>query len=317
MKPITTRQPLWCSTTAIISMLIIAPAAFAAVTDATKSEKSDAPVVQMESSVAAGAADAAEPPSPDAPPKSTSEEKPASGDTQAAPQTEPTEAGHVAEKTEPAPADPGSASPESSAETSPVTTQKEVAAPYEIPEGTGEKESFHRHLFHLSYDMAVPTGDTWENIGAFSPRGMTFEYRFHFTPNIAIGALIGWNKFDIKEKGTFEYDNVTITGTQIRAMDSMHISFAFRYNILPVDSLVVPYLGADTGAYHVWRMTDFGWWNLADTYWHFGFAPGIGAIINLRSLTFLVGSKFHMAVKTQDTPSETYVTFNIGVGFPY
>jgi hypothetical protein len=143
---------------------------------------------------------------------------------------------------------------------------------------------------------------------------MAVEYRFYITPHLAAGALMGWNSFDVKERGTFIYDNVTITGTQIRAMEAMHISGSFHYNFLPSERLAVPFLGLDLGAYHLWRSIDFGWWNVTTSDWHFGIAPGLGVVLNLAGVSLLLGSKFHWAVKTSNADNEMYVTFNIGVG---
>ena len=177
-----------------------------------------------------------------------------------------------------------------------------------------ESPKYAKHAFLLTYDMAVPVGDTWRFVGAFSPSGCTFDYRYHFTPHLAAGALIGWNSFEIKERGTFIYDNVTVTGTQIRSLDVMHFGANFHANFLPVSARAVPYVGLDLAAYHTWRLTDFGWWSAGQSDWHFGVAPSLGVLVHLPGITLVLGSKFQAAVKTSRADSEMYVSFNIGVG---
>lgn len=196
----------------------------------------------------------------------------------------------------------------------PIDPAVHIAAFPAEPTENPEPPKYEKHAFLLTYDMAVPVGDTWKYVGAFSPAGCTFDYRYHFTPRLAVGAVIGWNSFDIKEKGTFVYDNITVTGTQIRSLDVMHFGANFHANILPISSRAVPFVGMDIAAYRTWRVTDFGWWSTGQNDWHFGFAPALGVLLHLPGITVILGSKFQMAVKTGNADSETYVSFNIGVG---
>jgi hypothetical protein len=162
--------------------------------------------------------------------------------------------------------------------------------------------------------MAVPVGDTWDYVGKFSPQGISFNYRFQFTPRLAVGAIVGWNNFHIKESGAFNYDPITITGTQTRSLDVFHFGGCFNYNFLPIGKMAVPYVGIDLAAYHIWQMTDFGWWTAGSNSWHFGFAPALGGLLHLPTVTLMFGSKFQMAVQTDSADQEMYVSFNIGAG---
>jgi hypothetical protein len=170
-----------------------------------------------------------------------------------------------------------------------------------------------RHMFIIAYNMAIPVGNTRDFTSSFSPRGMGFEYRFHITPKIAVGALFNWQAFETKETGTTVRDNLTVNGTRIKVMESMPISASFVYNFLPVNSTLVPFAGVDLGAYRLWKSINFGWTSFVDDEWHFGIAPKIGILFSLGKIPFFIGSKFNLLVRTKDNPANYYVGLEIGI----
>jgi hypothetical protein len=231
--------------------------------------------------------------------------------TEAAAQQPVTEAAARQPVTEPA-AQPAATSDTSSQAASSKAPIDPVASTAETM--AAEKKDRSRYAFILSYDMAVPVGPTRQDISAFSPKGMTLEFRYHLTPYVAVGGLVGWNKFEDKKQDTYVNDNVTFTGTQIRTLRAVHISGSVRYNFLPIDKRAVPFIGLDLGAYFLERKVDLGWWKNSDGDWHFGVAPGLGAIINISKVFLLLGTKFHYVAQTSQGDDEMYVTFNIGIG---
>jgi hypothetical protein len=170
-------------------------------------------------------------------------------------------------------------------------------------------------MIYAAWDMALPVGSTWDHVDEFSVGGISLSYRYHVIPRLGLGASVGWNSFSVKRDGTFQYDAVTITGTQVRQMDVMSLMATANVNILPIQSFVVPFIGLDLGADYLWRVTDFGWWTVAGNEWQFSLAPSLGAIFHLPVLALVVSTKFHVAFGTEDGDTEMYTEFNIGLGF--
>ncbi len=197
----------------------------------------------------------------------------------------------------------------------PVKTETETA-PVAPPMPPQKKERRLRHLFTISYEMAVAVGATWDFVGSFSPRGISFDYLYYFTGNVGLGVMMGWNEFEIKERGTFQDQRVTLTGTQIRRLDSWYVNASFNYSFLSIDKFASPYLGLNMGVYRLRKGIDYGWWGDADESWHFGFAPDLGVNLNFKKFLIQVGCRFHWAVMTSEADGERWVTFNIGFSIP-
>jgi hypothetical protein len=189
-------------------------------------------------------------------------------------------------------------------------------APVAPPVPPPKKERRLRHLVTVSYEMSVPIGATWDFVGKFSPRGISIDYLYYLTPQVGLGVMMGWNDFEIKEKGTFTDQRVTLTGTQIRRLDTWYFNGAFSYNFLPIDQFATPYLGLNMGVYRTRNGIDYGWWGSADESWHFGFAPDAGVNLNFKKFLLQLGCRFHWAIQTSSADGERWVTFNIGFSVP-
>lgn len=193
-----------------------------------------------------------------------------------------------------------------------VTETSSAAPPMPPP----KEERRLRHLVTVSYEMAVGVGDTWDFVGRFSPRGISIDYLYYLTPQIGLGVMMGWNDFEIKERGTFTDQRVTLTGTQIRRLDTWLLNASFNYGFLPIDRFASPHLGLNMGVYRTRRGIDYGWWGVMDEGWHFGFAPDLGVNLNFKKFLIQLGCRFHWAIQTSSSDGERWVTFNIGFSVP-
>jgi hypothetical protein len=177
------------------------------------------------------------------------------------------------------------------------------------------KPAYKKHVIILMYSMGLPLGGSWDYISQYGWRGTSFEYRYRIIPQFSVGANIGWNMWDDKEKGTWSRDNLTVTGTQIRWLDTFTLA-ATTHAWLTKSEVFLPYLGTELGAYWASRYTDMGWWAEEESGWHFGIAPEIGFIVPAnRGVQFAFSVKYKYLVKTSDLPEEMFLTFNVGIGF--
>jgi hypothetical protein len=230
---------------------------------------------------------------------------------------EAAEAAPAAEVTTPAP-EPATPATEPGAEPT-----EEVIEPSGEPvepgaqqsaEPAGEKEGFKHHLPIINYTMAMPIGSTYDYVSDYSFRGISFEYRYRVMPQFSVGAVIGWNIFDDKVKGTFSRETVTVTGTQLRWLDALTLGANMHY-YLAMFKRTLPFAGLELGAYYTSRYTDMGWWAKTEDGWHFGLAPEIGTLVHAGSVSFSFSVKFKYLVKTSEVPEEMFFAFNLGIGF--
>jgi opacity protein-like surface antigen len=210
-----------------------------------------------------------------------------------------------------------------------VVTETPAAVPAESPEDNVEvtdqavaeqlpaakKPSDKKHVIIMMYSMSLPLGDSWDYVGQYGWRGTSFEYRYRILPQFSVGATFGWNMSDDKEKGTWTQENVTITGTQVRRLDTLTLA-ATAHAWLTKSDVILPYLGLELGGYWVSRFTNMGWWSLEEEGWHFGIGPELGFLVPAnRKVQFAFSVKYKYLVKTSDLPEEMFLTFNFGMGF--
>lgn len=174
----------------------------------------------------------------------------------------------------------------------------------------------NRSYLILSYDMAMPVGNTYDFISAFSFVGFTLEYRYRIARPLSIGASIQWNNFEDKLAGTHTSDTITVTGTQIRRLQMMPIC-ATSHVYLSTRKSLLPFLGINVGAYRAAREIAHAWWRSEETNWHFGLAPEIGLMISLKKIPIVLSSQFNWAAPHSSASSEFFVDFNIGVALPH
>ncbi len=167
--------------------------------------------------------------------------------------------------------------------------------------------------FGLTYNTALPLGETADLAGKYSFRGAGIEGRWGVGSNFDIGFNASWNIFYESVSGTFTKENTTLTGTQYRYINAYPLMFT-AYKSFGNSENFLPYVGLGIGAIKADHRTEMGLWYVDSNNWHFGMAPEIGAIIpTMRSFDFLVSIRYNYGVKAKDSPSVSYLGLNLGI----
>jgi hypothetical protein len=171
-----------------------------------------------------------------------------------------------------------------------------------------------RSLFVLTYSMASSLGNSYDYIPGFSPRGISFGYRFHILPQFAVGLLFAWQTFENKSATTETFNNgtMTIRGTQIRTRSFMPLVATAHYNFKVKSDKVVPFAGIETGAYHVASVEDYPWFYLSDSQWHFGFAPELGLRLANVKFPLYLALKYCLMVPNSEQDTQMMLSYHIG-----
>jgi opacity protein-like surface antigen len=167
--------------------------------------------------------------------------------------------------------------------------------------------------FGITYNTALPLGETSDYIGNFSFRGAGIEARWEVAQELYVGFNTSWNVFYESVSGSFTEGTRTLTGTQYRYLNSYPLMFtAFKgFGELGAFS---PYAGLGIGGIKVDRRSEMGLWQHTENKWHFGLAPEIGTLIyTWGNFDILFSIRYNYAFKTGDTPAYSYLGINLGI----
>ena len=172
------------------------------------------------------------------------------------------------------------------------------------------------NLTALQYSMGFGAGNMHDFIGAASFRGFTIDYRNLVQPNIGVGVDIGWNVFyDELPDGTYEYENLTISGKQWRYSNHFPMLAAMDFYLKP-DETINPFVGLGLGTMYSLQNTDMSAYTYEKDAWHFALRPEIGVILDIApGMGFMIASKYYYGFKAGDLPAQGYFTINVGFVF--
>lgn len=169
----------------------------------------------------------------------------------------------------------------------------------------------------VAYSMGFATGDMGDFIKKASFRGISFDYRYAFQPNMALGFNLGWNTF-YEEKGTDTYtvDNASLTGKQYRYVNTVPMLATFTYLLSP-DEFLCPYAALGIGTMYARRNTDMNLYTIEQEGWPFVLQPEVGVRLQAAdNVGILVNVKYLNGFKAGEfDDAQSYFTLNVGFAF--
>ncbi len=176
---------------------------------------------------------------------------------------------------------------------------------------TGEAQAVP-WFWGITYQVAQPTGDTREFTDDFSFLNLSAEGRAVINEHMTAGAVFGWNSFyeDVNELITF--DNVDISGRQLRHVNAIPMLANFNY-FFGKPSGTMPFIGAGVGTYWIENQMEIGTVAFTDSNWHFGVAPEFGVLMRLtHSIRGMFNVRYNYAFEADDV-THSYWTFGFGI----
>jgi len=169
-------------------------------------------------------------------------------------------------------------------------------------------------LIIVNYLPAISLGETADFANDFSPRGVDFEVNKFIAADMSVGFVVSWNIFREKIVGeSFEYDDMLVTGTQFRYVNTVPLNVNFKKYYLGSES--TPYIGVGLGTSYAKQRNDIGVFTLSEEKWLFNVAPEIGLLYDISPNKILsLKMKYNYSPKAGDFPSVSYISFGIGVG---
>ncbi len=166
----------------------------------------------------------------------------------------------------------------------------------------------------VNYLPAVSLGETADFTNNLSPRGVDFEVNYFVSEDISLGFVTSWNVFREKIIGeSFEYGDMLITGTQFRYTNVVPLNINAKKYF--TGNSTTPYLGVGVGTSYAKQQNEIGVFVLSQDKWLFNVAPEVGILYDMNRTTVLSFKvKYNYSPKAGDFPSQSYVSFGIGIG---
>lgn len=170
----------------------------------------------------------------------------------------------------------------------------------------------------VQYSMNFPMGDTQDFVGEPSFRGFTIDYRYHITPEIAVGASAAWYTFyERKDYDTYTTSDNTISasGIQYRYLNSMPLLFVGDY-YFNADQQLSPFVGLAIGTTYNRLDNEMGLYDVNVDSWHFTLAPEAGLRYGVGDEVWgFVSARYNNSFETKELDAQSYLTVNVGVMF--
>ena len=180
-------------------------------------------------------------------------------------------------------------------------------------------QSFGQESFwSVTYQTAIPTGDTKNFVDKMSFRGIGLEGRWFVDNNVSIGGGILWNVFyEKKEKVTSQLENITLTGTHYNYINAFPI-FANAAYYLNEGSYIRPYAAINVGTIYSLYRKDVGLYRISEEPWKFALAPEVGVLIETYGgANFTVNFRYNYGMETDNTDPLSYFGINLGLVWLY
>lgn len=171
----------------------------------------------------------------------------------------------------------------------------------------------------LAYSIGFGTGDLGSFISKPSFRGVSFDYRYRFQPNLAAGVSFQWNTFyEEFSRDTYEVDNVALTGKQFRYSNNFPMLATVTYYLSEDEEGMIPFATLGIGTMYTRRNTDMNLYTIEQEAWNFDLQPEIGVLFNqYDGFGFSASLKYNngFAGGSELTEGQSYLSLNIGVSF--
>ncbi len=169
--------------------------------------------------------------------------------------------------------------------------------------------------FMMTWEPSIAVGETADFIDSPGYIGFGVEGRSFETGNLAWTVSVAWHNMYQTTDDLIHFDNVTISGTQVRYLDFVPLLLGTDYHFLDRGSRIRPFVGVAGGAYWVNQKMDIGTVEVIfDKRWHVGVAPEVGITFLTPDLEFygFISSDFNYIFSRGDSTDYTYVTVKLG-----
>jgi opacity protein-like surface antigen len=170
---------------------------------------------------------------------------------------------------------------------------------------------------NITYNIAVPLGNTASYIGNTSFRGVSAEVGTALNEQFSVGLGGSWHVF-YQHKGytTVELSSTSaLSGKEYRYINAFPLMAIGRY-LFNSQGKFTPFIGTGIGTAYVEQRTDIGSVPFESSAWHLAVAPEIGSIIEVGYRTNLfLNARFTNAFKSGAMENLSMAGLNVGITY--
>jgi len=165
------------------------------------------------------------------------------------------------------------------------------------------------------YSIGFGSGDLKDFVGKTSWRGVTYNYNKLVNDGVTIGLEIGWNAFyEEKEAALYTRGDWDFYGKQYRYSNQVPLLFTIGYYPMYDDDFT-PFVNVGIGTMYSEDRVTMGTYDIYRDAWPFTLKPELGVQFQTGGLGLSLSSKYYYGFKTNDLPSQSFFTINIGFVF--
>jgi outer membrane protein W len=167
-------------------------------------------------------------------------------------------------------------------------------------------------FYGLGYQVSIPLSNTKDFTENVSWRGASFEARKAIKPNLTVGLSLGWHVFDEETDEVVSFDNLDVSGDQLRYINSFPILLnAHKY--FGQEGSMRPFVGLNAGGYVMEHRLEIGLVALEETNFHIGFAPELGFVFPLEgNSSIYLSGRYNYAFSAGNVDDQSYVGVTAG-----
>ncbi len=170
-----------------------------------------------------------------------------------------------------------------------------------------------------SWDMTQPVGSSTDFINVFGVQGASFQARYQGLGRLSLGLMASWQTWSNKSDQTIVQDNVTLGGTQVRAIAVNPLYARVQYALFDIrahssEMRPVPYAAFNLGGARTLRQLDMGVSGLTQDSWHWAIAPELGLELPIRHMVVSLAGRFNYLFSSGEGPEQLYFSFSLGLG---
>ena len=175
-------------------------------------------------------------------------------------------------------------------------------------------------FFGITYNTAMPLGETADFIDNHSWGGFGVEWKKMKTENFAVGVNLSWQIFSQKldlETIQIPESQLTLSGAQLRYLNYFPMTITASYLFNP-EGKIVPFVGGGAGLYRVLKRYDISGYAYNENTWNFGFYPEVGLLFPTGgSSDLFINSKYHYILPSNGEQAHSFLNINIGFSYFY
>jgi hypothetical protein len=180
----------------------------------------------------------------------------------------------------------------------------------------GSSAALAQSNVRMSYEFAVPTGNTKDFVDRFSSRGAHLDISLELSYAFNLELSAGLNSFNSVKQGVLATTDGDVSGKQFRYLNVIPLMGGFAFHI-PLGHGSRFWAGVNGGAAYFDRVVDVGLNEYSLSDWQWGIQPHVGLAFGLGdggSALFFDG-RWNYFWERHGIPAQSYFSFGVGLMF--